>query len=74
MPSCCVCSPATPRSELEDAIEVAQDRLVVPFSEESGALLLRLEGLQLDDLARASARELRAGESPAPAELDARHR
>jgi hypothetical protein len=59
-----------PPDELEDAIEVAQDRLVVPFSEESGALLLRLEGLQLDDLARASARELRAGESPPPAELE----
>jgi hypothetical protein len=59
-----------PPDELEDdAIEVAQDRLVVPFSEESGTLLLRLEGLQLDDLARTSARELRAGESPAPAEL-----
>ena len=52
-----------PPDELKDAIEVAQDRLVVPFSEESGALLLRLEGLQLDDLARTSARELRA-ESP----------
>jgi SWI/SNF-related matrix-associated actin-dependent regulator of chromatin subfamily A-like protein 1 len=56
-------------SELEDAIEVAQDRLVVPFSEASGALLLQLDGVQLDDLARSSARELRAGESPPPAEL-----
>ena len=55
--------------ELEDAVEVAQDRLVIPFSEDSGELVLHLEGLQLDDLARTSARELRAGGRPAPAEL-----
>jgi SWI/SNF-related matrix-associated actin-dependent regulator of chromatin subfamily A-like protein 1 len=46
-----------------------EGRLLLPLGAESAALLSRLEGVELDDLARMCARELAAGRSPAPAEL-----
>jgi SWI/SNF-related matrix-associated actin-dependent regulator 1 of chromatin subfamily A len=58
-----------PPAELADAESVGQGRLLLPFSEESAELLRDLEGVQLDDLARGCARDLRAGREPAGAEL-----
>jgi SWI/SNF-related matrix-associated actin-dependent regulator 1 of chromatin subfamily A len=55
--------------DLEGGIEVGDTRLVFPFSAESAGELPRLEGVQLDDLAKLCVRELRAGRAPAPAEL-----
>jgi SWI/SNF-related matrix-associated actin-dependent regulator of chromatin subfamily A-like protein 1 len=55
--------------ELDQAIAVGEDRLLLPFSVDSAERLLRLEGVRLDDLASACARELRAGRKPAPADL-----
>jgi SWI/SNF-related matrix-associated actin-dependent regulator of chromatin subfamily A-like protein 1 len=55
--------------ELQDATEIAEDRLVLPFDADSAALVSQLPGAQLDDLARSCQRQLRAGVSPAPAEL-----
>ena len=43
--------------------------LLVPFGARAAEQLENLEGAELDDLARACARELRAGVAPAPAEL-----
>ena len=43
-------------------IVAADGRLLLPFSGASAELLSRLEGAQLDDRARACARELRLGE------------
>ncbi|MEJ7751095.1 MAG: DEAD/DEAH box helicase [Thermoleophilaceae bacterium] len=43
--------------------------LLVPFGADSAERLEHLKGADLDDLARACARELRAGGSPAPAAL-----
>ena len=45
------------------------DRRVVPFTPQDAAALRELDGLDLDDLARACLRELLRGRSPAPAEL-----
>ncbi|MGH2823422.1 MAG: SNF2-related protein, partial [Thermoleophilaceae bacterium] len=58
-----------PPAELERAESVGEGRLVLPFHADNTELLGRLEGLQLDDLARYCARELRAGREPAAAEL-----
>jgi SWI/SNF-related matrix-associated actin-dependent regulator of chromatin subfamily A-like protein 1 len=58
-----------PPGELDGASPAGEGRLVLPLDTESAALLLRLEGAQLDDLARACARDIRAGRAPAPAEL-----
>jgi SWI/SNF-related matrix-associated actin-dependent regulator of chromatin subfamily A-like protein 1 len=58
-----------PPSELSGALPAGEGKLVVPFATAAARRLPRLEGTQLDDLARACARELEAGESPAPAEL-----
>ncbi len=46
-----------------------EGRLVVPFDSPGAALISELEGAQLDDLARASARELELGQAPRAAEL-----
>jgi SWI/SNF-related matrix-associated actin-dependent regulator of chromatin subfamily A-like protein 1 len=45
------------------------DRALLPFNSESAERLLGREGVRLDDMALACARELRAGGTPAPAEL-----
>jgi SWI/SNF-related matrix-associated actin-dependent regulator of chromatin subfamily A-like protein 1 len=58
-----------PPAELEEAEGVGEGRLVLPFSGANAELLADLDGLQLDDLARYCARELRAGRRPAGAEL-----
>jgi SWI/SNF-related matrix-associated actin-dependent regulator 1 of chromatin subfamily A len=58
-----------PPAELERAESVGEGRLVLPFDADNAELVARLEGLQLDDLARSCARELRAGREPAGAEL-----
>jgi hypothetical protein len=58
-----------PPEELAVAEEVAEGRVVLPFTEPSAELVTSLEGAQLDDLARACVREVRRGGSPAPAEL-----
>ena len=55
--------------DLDQASAVGEDRLLLPFSADSGERLLRLDGVRLDDLASACARELRAGRTPAPADL-----
>src|SRR5829696_6554664 len=58
-----------PPEGLPGAEQVADARLVVPFGVKAAEAVVELEGAQLDDLARACARELRAGRAPAPAEL-----
>jgi len=58
-----------PTGDLDGAIAIAEDRLVIPFDRRAARQLSQLEGIQLDDLARACARELATGEVPAPAEL-----
>jgi SWI/SNF-related matrix-associated actin-dependent regulator of chromatin subfamily A-like protein 1 len=55
--------------ELQGALPAGEAKLLVPFDSPAGQLLPRLEGVHLDDLARACARELADGRSPAPAEL-----
>ncbi|HYN92163.1 MAG TPA: DEAD/DEAH box helicase [Thermoleophilaceae bacterium] len=55
--------------ELETGTEVGEGRLLLAFGEDSAVLVQELEGLRLDDLAKACARALRAGRAPAPAEL-----
>jgi SWI/SNF-related matrix-associated actin-dependent regulator of chromatin subfamily A-like protein 1 len=55
--------------ELRWGTPAGEDRLVLPFGARAAATLSRLEGVQLDDLARLCARELSAGRRPAPAEL-----
>jgi SWI/SNF-related matrix-associated actin-dependent regulator of chromatin subfamily A-like protein 1 len=56
-------------AELAHAEDVGERRLVLPFDERNADLVAALEGVQLDDLARFCARELRAGRQPAGAEL-----
>jgi SWI/SNF-related matrix-associated actin-dependent regulator 1 of chromatin subfamily A len=56
-------------TELEGALPAGEAKLLVPFDTPAGRRLPRLEGVHLDDLARACARELAEGRSPAPAEL-----
>ncbi len=56
-------------SGIDGALAVAEDRLVFPFDRESAEQLSRLQGVELDDLARACVADLRAGRDPAPAEL-----
>jgi SWI/SNF-related matrix-associated actin-dependent regulator of chromatin subfamily A-like protein 1 len=58
-----------PPAELEHAERVGEGRLLLAFSEGDAELLGRLEGVQLDDPARYCGRELRAGRTPAGAEL-----
>jgi SWI/SNF-related matrix-associated actin-dependent regulator of chromatin subfamily A-like protein 1 len=55
--------------ELEGAIPAGQHQHAVPFASEAARGLPRLEGVELDDSARACARELALGRTPAPAEL-----
>jgi SWI/SNF-related matrix-associated actin-dependent regulator 1 of chromatin subfamily A len=58
-----------PPTALPAGIETGEDRLAIPFAAGSAATLARLDGVELDDQARACARELAAGGAPAPAEL-----
>ncbi|MEA2401092.1 MAG: SWI/SNF-related matrix-associated actin-dependent regulator of chromatin subfamily A-like protein 1 [Thermoleophilaceae bacterium] len=58
-----------PPAELAGAIPAGDGKLLLPFDSPAGRRLPRLEGVHLDDLARTCARELEAGQSPAPAEL-----
>ena len=58
-----------PPADLDHAIAVGEGRLLFPFSAPNAERLSRLEGVRLDDLASACARELRAGRTPAPADL-----
>jgi SWI/SNF-related matrix-associated actin-dependent regulator of chromatin subfamily A-like protein 1 len=58
-----------PPEELRGATAAGEARLVLPLDADSAHRLAQLEGLQLDDLARACVRELAAGGRPAPAEL-----
>jgi len=56
-------------NDLTGVIEVTDGRLVWPFGAPVASRLVQLEGVQLDDVAAACVRTLRAGGSPAPAEL-----
>lgn len=58
-----------PPEELAAAVEASPHHLVLPFTAEAAQDLPRLEGVQLDDPARACARELQSGRTPAPAEM-----
>ena len=58
-----------PPDDLDQAIAVGEDRLMLAFSADSADELLRHDGVRLDDLAGACARDLRAGRTPAPADL-----
>ncbi|MGI8844966.1 MAG: SNF2-related protein, partial [Thermoleophilaceae bacterium] len=58
-----------PEDELEDTIEIAPDRLALPFGRENARLLDRLEGADLDTLARGCVRDIQEGRDPAGAEL-----
>ena len=58
-----------PPSELRGADTAGEGRHLLPLSAEGAALIGELEGVELDDLARASVRALRAGHTPMPAEL-----
>ena len=58
-----------PPAELAELEAEGEDRHVLPFAGESADFVARLEGAELDDLARVSVRELREGVAPAPAEL-----
>jgi SWI/SNF-related matrix-associated actin-dependent regulator of chromatin subfamily A-like protein 1 len=55
--------------DLDGAVSIREDRFLFPFSAANAQQVLQLEGVRVDDLARACARELRAGGSPARAEL-----
>jgi hypothetical protein len=58
-----------PPAEAAALEQVGEDRHVIPFGPGAAARLDALDGVQLDDLARACARALEAGRAPAPAEL-----
>ncbi len=58
-----------PPAKMEAAKRVTDDRAVLPLDAESADLLERLEGTDMDTLARACARELEEGRQPPAAEL-----
>jgi SWI/SNF-related matrix-associated actin-dependent regulator of chromatin subfamily A-like protein 1 len=58
-----------PPSSVVDATSAGEGHLELPFSPDNAAFLDQLEGVELDDLARACLRDLRSGRSPAPATL-----
>ena len=58
-----------PPAALADAVPAGEGKLLLPFDSPRARRLGRLEGLNLDDLAVACARELEDGGEPAPAEL-----
>ena len=54
-----------PEELTDDAIEVTEDRHVLPFSRASARLVTQLEGTDLDSLAIGCVREIREGVEPA---------
>jgi SWI/SNF-related matrix-associated actin-dependent regulator of chromatin subfamily A-like protein 1 len=58
-----------PPADLEGDTSLGEGRLVLPFDAATATLLQSLDGVELDDLAKPCARELRHGLTPAPAEL-----
>jgi hypothetical protein len=58
-----------PPGALEGGIPAGEAKLLLPFDLPAARRLHKLDGVHLDDLARACARELEEGHSPAPAEL-----
>jgi SWI/SNF-related matrix-associated actin-dependent regulator of chromatin subfamily A-like protein 1 len=58
-----------PPDDLDGAVEAAEGRLVLPFGSAGARRLPGLEGVQVDDLARACLQQLSAGEAPAAAEM-----
>jgi SWI/SNF-related matrix-associated actin-dependent regulator 1 of chromatin subfamily A len=58
-----------PPADLEGAIQLSEHRLVIPFESHGARRLVQIDGIHLDDLARACAAELADGLEPAPAEL-----
>jgi SWI/SNF-related matrix-associated actin-dependent regulator 1 of chromatin subfamily A len=58
-----------PPEDLEGDTSLGEGRLVLPFDAETATRLQSLQGVELDDLAKPCARELRDGVIPAPAEL-----
>jgi SWI/SNF-related matrix-associated actin-dependent regulator 1 of chromatin subfamily A len=56
-------------SALDKATRVTDDRVVLPLTAASAALLERLDGVDMDTLARSCARELEEGRTPPAAEL-----
>jgi SWI/SNF-related matrix-associated actin-dependent regulator 1 of chromatin subfamily A len=55
--------------ELEGSLQAGEAKLLLPFDTPGARRLPRLDGVHLDDLAAACARDLAEGRSPAPAEL-----
>ena len=58
-----------PESVARSSVGGREGRLVIPFDSPAARRVPDIEGAQLDDLARASARELALGETPDAAEL-----
>jgi SWI/SNF-related matrix-associated actin-dependent regulator 1 of chromatin subfamily A len=58
-----------PPDDLEGATRVTDDRAVLPLTAQSARVLERLEGVDLDTLARGCVRELEEGRHPPAAEL-----
>ena len=58
-----------PPAAFAAARAAGEGKVLLPFDAPGARGLARLEGLQLDDLARTCARQLELGEEPAPAEL-----
>src|SRR5512132_1733261 len=58
-----------PPPALDGATPAGEAKLLLPFDAPAARELRRLDGVHLDDLALACARELEEGHSPAPAEL-----
>jgi superfamily II DNA or RNA helicase len=58
-----------PPPTIASARGAGEAKVLLPFDAPGARRLAHLEGLQLDDLARACARQLELGEQPAPAEL-----
>ncbi len=58
-----------PEELTDEAIEVTEDRHVLPFSRANARLVTQLEGTDLDSLAIGCVREIREGVEPAGAEL-----
>jgi SWI/SNF-related matrix-associated actin-dependent regulator of chromatin subfamily A-like protein 1 len=58
-----------PPAEVTAGRAVRDDHVELPFTRETAELLLRLERLQLDDLARGCVNEILVGREPAPAEM-----
>lgn len=58
-----------PSEDLANAIATGEGRYALPFATPGAPAVVDLDGARADDLARACARRLELGDSPAPAEL-----